>query len=155
MLVNITQIPGLETKVFSAPGFDVNVFRLYYMPNIALSGQSFERDEDIPVRVAAVPTDSSQDATEVIIVIELYDATTTPETRLLSKDNGSGLDPDYEGGGIIRHYEPKLLMVDFVFSHKDDFLALPEGQKNIKYKVYTIYDKIKRHAKSGQFTIKA
>lgn len=123
--------------------------------NIALSGQQFENDEDVGVRIHVTTTDRNQNISGAVVIIDFFDATTTPEQFLLSKDNGDAADPAYQGGGSLIQITPDRLTLDFVLNKDTDLVSLPAGQRTLSYKVYTVLDGRRCFRGKGQFIRKA
>lgn len=124
--------------------------------NIPLAGQQFEFDEDIPIRINVSITDRGESVANNIVVLKVYDATTTPETFIISKDNGDASNPAYNGGGKIVQITPERLTLDFVLSFNTDLASLPAGQRTLMYKVYLINESGTKCSRGkGQFTRKA
>jgi hypothetical protein len=120
-----------------------------------MTGQIFKREEDVPFRIHVTPTDRTQPINQAVVMLDVYDATTTPEQLLFTKDNGSTSDPSFKGGGNLVYSSPDRLTLDFVLYHDSDLSLLPPGQRNLKYVVYAICNGIKSQVADGSFTVRA
>ena len=155
--LDVYRIPTPDVDTFVIPSPKVTAYRLCSaMANIPLTNQQFEADEDIGIRIMVSPTDRNQNVSDSVVVVKLYDATTTPETFLLSKDNGDPADPSYTGGGQIVSITPERLTLDFVLTYDSDLAALPAGQRTISYELYLVDSSGRRcHKGKSQFIRKA
>ena len=156
MKVTVNAIPNPEVKIYVLPSPSVTVYSLCNMSNVPLSGQVFERDEDPGAQIFVTAKSRTQDILgDTVVVVDLYDATTSPETYIMTKDNGDAASPEYEGGAIVKTYTSDRLEAHVVWDHSTDLGTLPDGQRTLRYKVYIIHDGRRHHANTGQFTIKA
>lgn len=154
--VEVYQSPKPDVGVFIIPSPMVAVYRLCGTSmNIALSGQQFENDEDIGIRVHVTTTDRNQNISGTIVILDIFDATTTPEVFLLSKDNGDAASIDYSGGGNLIQITPDRLTLDFVLNKDTDLISLPGGQRTLSYKIYTVLDGRRCFRGKGQFIRRA
>jgi hypothetical protein len=154
--IEVYQSPKPEVGVFVIPNPAVAVYRLCGSSmNIALSGQQFENDEDIGIRVHVTTTDRNQNIAGTVVILDVFDATTTPEQFLLSKDNGDGADPTYNGGGNLIQITPDRLTLDFTLNKDTDLVSLPSGQRTLSYKIYTVLNGRRCFRGKGQFIRRA
>lgn len=157
MKVDSYIIPRPDVTVYRSPMPEVNVYRLCSTTmNLPLAGQQFEADEDVGIRLNVSTTDRNESIANTIVILKIYDNTTTPETFIVSKDNGDAANPAYNGGGKIVQITSERLTLDFVLTYDGDLSSLPAGQRTLSYEVYLVDGSGRRCFRGkGQFTRKA
>lgn len=157
MKVEVFRSQDPVVGVYTIPQPIVQVFKLCRggNMNVALSGQAFEFDADIGFRVHLTNPERGGNLNGVIVIVEIYDSTTTPGQLLLSKDNGAASDPTYNGGGKLVFVSAERLTLDFWLSRDADLATLPAGQRTLSYRVYTEFEGHRCFALQGQFIRKA
>lgn len=157
MKVDSYIIPRPDVTVYRSPMPEVNVYRLCSTTmNLPLAGQQFEADEDVGIRLNVSTTDRNESIANTIVILKIYDNTTTPETFIVSKDNGDAANPAYNGGGKIVQITSERLTLDFVLTYDGDLSSLPAGQRTLSYEIYLVDASGRRCFRGkGQFTRKA
>lgn len=155
--LSLYRMPTPDVELFTIPSPKLQLYRLCSaMANIPLTNQQFEADEDIGIRAVVSPTDRNQSISDIVVMLKFYDATTTPETYLFSKDNGDPANPSYVGGGKLVSITPERMSVDFVLNYETDLSALEAGNRTIQYEMYLVdADGRRCHKGKSQFTRKA
>ncbi len=115
-----------------------------------LCNSSFLRTEIPAMILSATAADRSQDLTNAIVTLSLYEATTQPRVLLGTWDNDSTTD-DYDLS--ILHLDRSRLEFQAIVDFSTLVPSLEPGTRSIEYEVFIAFQGQKRRLDSGRFTV--
>lgn len=125
-------------------------FRINLCTMAPLCDSSFLRTEIPAMILSATAADRSQDLTNAIVTLSLYEATTQPRVLLGTWDNDSATD-DYDLS--ILHLDRSRLEFQAIVDFSTLVPSLEPGTRSIEYEVFIAFQGQKRRLDSGRFTV--